>query len=119
MAMIIENAPRGVWFLTLLRSRSPELIVESCGKRWSNRSACVPFPTPGAPTRIIRAALESLISIVGVQATFVDSDTRGRWSAILISGSLGPELESGAVVDTAGLVSLIFSTSEAPNARNL
>ena len=53
--------PSGVWFLTLSRRRSPELMAESWGKRWRSRSACVPFPTPGAPTRIILAALESFI----------------------------------------------------------
>jgi hypothetical protein len=33
----------------------------SCGKRASNRSLWVPLPTPGAPKRITRAALFSLI----------------------------------------------------------
>lgn len=40
----------------------------SCGKRASNRSLWVPLPTPGAPKRITRAALFSLI--LGVLETF-------------------------------------------------
>jgi len=61
-AFIVLSAliPKGVWFLTLSRRRSPEDIAESWGNRWRSRSACVPFPTPGAPTRIMRAALRSL-----------------------------------------------------------
>lgn len=55
------NAPRGVRCLTLCRSRSPELIEDSCGNLCSSRSDCVPFPTPGAPTRITRAAFRKRI----------------------------------------------------------
>jgi hypothetical protein len=53
--------PRGVLFLTLSLSRSPELMAESWGKRRRSRSDCVPLPTPGAPMRITRAALLRLI----------------------------------------------------------
>ena len=31
-------------------------MADSCGNRCMSRSACVPLPTPGAPTRITRAA---------------------------------------------------------------
>ena len=41
-------------------------MAESWGKRFMRRSAWVPLPTPGAPTRIMRAArLSSLVVIVG------------------------------------------------------
>lgn len=53
--------PRGVWFLTLSRNRSPEEMAESWGNLFNNLSACVPFPTPGAPIKIMRAAFASLI----------------------------------------------------------
>lgn len=58
------SAPRGVLFFTLSRSKSPELIAESWGKRWRSRSACVPFPTPGAPTRMMRAAFLRRIFVI-------------------------------------------------------
>ena len=58
------SCPNGVLFRTALRSRSPELTAESWGNRFMRRSACVPLPTPGAPTRIIRAArLNSFVAI--------------------------------------------------------
>lgn len=57
------NSPRGVRFLTLLRKRSPELTDCSWGKRLSRRSLWVPFPTPGAPTRMMRAARLSCMSV--------------------------------------------------------
>lgn len=52
--------PRGVLLRTFSRRRSPELMEDNWGKRWIRRSVCVPFPTPGAPTRMIRAAFLSL-----------------------------------------------------------
>lgn len=53
--------PRGVLFLTLLRSKSPVLMDASWGNRPNSRSLWVPLPTPGAPTRITLAALLSCI----------------------------------------------------------
>lgn len=53
------HAPSGVLFLTLSRRRSPVAIEHNCGKRFMSLSDCVPFPTPGAPTRMILAALFS------------------------------------------------------------
>lgn len=50
------DLPRGVLRRTFSRSKSPELMEANCGKRASSLSDCVPFPTPGAPTRMIRAA---------------------------------------------------------------
>jgi hypothetical protein len=55
------HAPRGVLSRTFLRRRSPELMDDSCGNLCIKRSVCVPFPTPGAPTSMILAALESAI----------------------------------------------------------
>lgn len=54
-----QNIPSGVRSLTFFRNKSPELIEDNSGKRFIKRSVCVPLPTPGAPTRIIRAALAS------------------------------------------------------------
>jgi len=34
---------------------------DSCGKRRRRRCDCVPFPTPGAPTRMTRAAVRKRI----------------------------------------------------------
>ena len=48
--------PRGVCRWTLCRRRSPEEREEICGKAWISRAAWVPLPTPGGPTRIMRAA---------------------------------------------------------------
>jgi len=45
-------------------------MAESWGNLWRSRSACVPFPTPGAPTRIIRAAFLSLLFIMVVMIAF-------------------------------------------------
>ncbi len=60
-------SPNLVLLRTALRKRSPELTAESWGKRCMRRSACVPFPTPGAPTRIMRAArLKSRVDMVGL-----------------------------------------------------
>lgn len=39
-------------------------MADNWGNRWSNRSACVPFPTPGAPTSIMRAAFDSFFMLV-------------------------------------------------------
>ena len=39
-------------------------MAESSGKRFIRRSACVPFPTPGAPTKMIRAARLSLEVVI-------------------------------------------------------
>ncbi len=36
-------------------------MEHSCGNRLISRSDCVPFPTPGAPTRITRAARFSFL----------------------------------------------------------
>jgi hypothetical protein len=55
----VDCIPRGVRSLTFFLSRSPELIDASCGNFFIKRSVCVPFPTPGAPTRITRAALDN------------------------------------------------------------
>ncbi len=60
-AMPSNHLPRGVLCLTLCRRRSPELIDDNCGNRCRRRSDCVPFPTPGAPMRMTRAALRSRI----------------------------------------------------------
>lgn len=51
--------PNGVLLRTFSRKRSPELIDANWGNRARSLSVCVPFPTPGAPTRMTRAALES------------------------------------------------------------
>lgn len=59
-----ESVPRGVRSLTFFLSKSPELMDDNWGKRLIKRSVCVPFPTPGAPTRMIRAARESAIETV-------------------------------------------------------
>jgi hypothetical protein len=56
-----RNIPRGVRSLTFFLKRSPELIEDNSGKRFIRRSVCVPFPTPGAPTRMILAARERAI----------------------------------------------------------
>jgi hypothetical protein len=56
-----QSVPRGVRSLTFFLKRSPELIEDNCGKRFIRRSVCVPFPTPGAPTRMILAARERAI----------------------------------------------------------
>lgn len=48
--------PRGVLSLTLSLNKSPVLIEANCGYLRMSRSVCVPFPTPGAPTKITRAA---------------------------------------------------------------
>lgn len=52
-------SPSGVFLRTLSRKMSPELIDASCGNRERSLSVCVPFPTPGAPMRMMRAALVS------------------------------------------------------------
>ena len=52
------HVPKGVLLRTLSRNKSPELIDDNSGNRFIKRSVCVPLPTPGAPTSIIRAALE-------------------------------------------------------------
>lgn len=52
----VINIPKAVLFRTLSLNRSPELIDASCWYLLINRSVCVPFPTPGAPTSIILAA---------------------------------------------------------------
>lgn len=51
--------PKGVLSLTFFLSKSPELMDDSWGNRFINRSVWVPLPTPGAPTKIILAALDS------------------------------------------------------------
>lgn len=56
-----KAVPKGVRLRTLSLNRSPELIEASWGNRLSMRSDCVPLPTPGAPMRIMRAALRSSI----------------------------------------------------------
>lgn len=53
------NVPSGVRSLTFFLSRSPELIEDTSGNFFIRRSVCVPLPTPGAPTRMMRAALVS------------------------------------------------------------
>lgn len=57
----INSIPNGVFFLTFSLSKSPLLMAAICGNRASNRSVCVPFPTPGAPTRMMRAAFLSCL----------------------------------------------------------
>ena len=52
------HVPKGVLLRTLSRNKPPELIDDNSGNRFIKRSVCVPLPTPGAPTSIIRAALE-------------------------------------------------------------
>jgi hypothetical protein len=52
----ILHLPRGVRSLTFFLNKSPELIEASSGNFLMRRSVWVPLPTPGAPTRIIRAA---------------------------------------------------------------
>lgn len=54
-----QQLPRGVRSLTFFLSKSPELMEERSVNFFIKRSVCVPLPTPGAPTRIRRAALES------------------------------------------------------------
>jgi hypothetical protein len=49
---------------------------DNSGKRFIKRSVCVPFPTPGAPTSIILAALESAI-LWWVDSTIGDSKESG------------------------------------------
>ena len=49
--------PIELFVVTAFLKRSPELTAVSCGKRCIKRSACVPLPTPGAPTRMTLAAL--------------------------------------------------------------
>jgi hypothetical protein len=56
--------PSAVLFMTWSRRTSPVEIEESCGKRWISLSLCVPFPTPGAPTRMTRAAFLSFLAVV-------------------------------------------------------
>ena len=61
----VGHVPKGVLLRTALRKRSPELTADSCGNLCIRRSACVPLPTPGAPTSMIRAArLNSLVAIL-------------------------------------------------------
>lgn len=56
--------PNGVLLRTAFLKRSPELRAESWGNLFMRRSACVPLPTPGAPTSMIRAArLNSFVAI--------------------------------------------------------
>ena len=56
--------PNGVLLRTAFLKRSPELSAESWGNLFMRRSACVPLPTPGAPTSMIRAArLNSFVAI--------------------------------------------------------
>lgn len=88
------NVPKEVLFRTLSRRRSPELIAESCGKRFIRRSACVPLPTPGAPTRIMRAAL--LNSLVGIASGAKTLDPRGSEGKQKMSsaGGLGADTSS-------------------------
>lgn len=58
--------PKAVFLRTLSRSKSPELIEASWGNLASSRSVWVPFPTPGAPMRIMRAAFLSRLVCVMV-----------------------------------------------------
>lgn len=62
--LFLVYSPRGVLFFTLSRSRSPVAIEASWGYRLISLSLCVPLPTPGAPTRMIRAAFFSCLVAV-------------------------------------------------------
>lgn len=53
------SIPKGVFLRTFSRRRSPELMEARSGNLVRSRSVCVPFPTPGAPIRMIRAAFLS------------------------------------------------------------
>src|SRR5579862_5838515 len=55
---LLLHSPSGVLARTFSRSRSPELMADSWGNFSKSRFVCVPLPTPGAPTRMIRAARE-------------------------------------------------------------
>lgn len=76
LAVVIEETskvsiPREVLFRTFSRSKSPELIEASSGNLESNLSVWVPFPTPGAPTRMTRAALLSCRAVRVIAPTAV------------------------------------------------
>ena len=65
-----SSIPNGVLLRTALRRRSPELTEESWGNLFIRRSACVPLPTPGAPTKMTRAArLKSFMAISGQEGS--------------------------------------------------
>ena len=55
-------------------------MADSWGNLFKRRSACVPFPTPGAPTNMMRAAFRSFIVVILMQGTsqidalYCDSD---------------------------------------------
>lgn len=83
------HAPSGVRSLTLCRSKSPELIDESCGNLCRSRSDCVPFPTPGAPTRMTRAALRR--RILWGRGRWRESGCRVAWTGRSGSGMGGKE----------------------------
>lgn len=51
-----SDIPISVLLRMFSRNKSPELIDASCGYLLISLSVWVPFPTPGAPTRMIRAA---------------------------------------------------------------
>jgi hypothetical protein len=55
----MQRLPSGVRSLTFFLSKSPELMEESSGNFFIKRSVCVPLPTPGAPTNIMRAARDN------------------------------------------------------------
>lgn len=63
-----KRVPAGVRSLTFFLSRSPELSCSISGNCCIKRSLCVPLPTPGAPTRMIRAAFASLGSAMACRA---------------------------------------------------
>ena len=70
--------PNGVLLRTAFLKRSPELRAESWGNLFMRRSACVPLPTPGAPTSMIRAA--RLNSFVAIE---LENDLSGAESGVL------------------------------------
>lgn len=69
--------PRRVLSLTLSRNKSPVLMEANWGYRRMSRSLCVPLPTPGAPTNIIRAA--SLSFLLPLETPILLEKPSGRW----------------------------------------
>lgn len=66
------DVPSGVLFRTFSRNKSPELMDASSGNRVKRRSVWVPLPTPGAPTRIMRAAFLSCLDAIDILDVLVD-----------------------------------------------
>ena len=71
---------------------------ESCGNLFIKRSVCVPFPTPGAPTSITRAALESAILFYTVSSD-AWRRCRSRWTDR--EGRLGSGMEAKGLPESA------------------